>query len=96
MRYNKCICYSGDLIFYFDKKIESNLYPIYKCKICKYGFVFPYPSDKDLIEFYDDHDDYRKLTINKIIEEENFFPNSILDAKRICTSLTVLNCSSKL
>ena len=45
----KCICCESDKIELKGRKLG---YSIYKCKNCKFEFVFPLPENEELEAFY--------------------------------------------
>jgi len=80
------ICCDENLTFYFNKKNEYGNFPIFKCKKCNSGYVFPYPDDEILLDYYKNQI-YRNQDYKNIFNEERIFPNSSIDAKRIIKNL---------
>jgi len=42
--------------------LEKNEYKIYRCSACDFMYVNPYPSDNDIIDFYNNN--YRGIDVN--------------------------------
>ena len=91
---NKCICCSEKSSFYLEKKNEHGNFSIFRCKNCKSGFVHPYPDEEQLTNYYE-NDKYRNTSVNEIIEQENIFPNTTLDAERIIYNFNKFKNSSQ-
>ena len=91
----ECIFCSGKSNLFLIKKdrVSQKPYKIFVCDECKSGFVFPIPTEKKLQEFYQNAHTPRELQLKKmlpknalniLLEPERKFPNTTLDAKRIC------------
>tara|TARA_X000000950_G_scaffold272223_1_gene354441 strand:+ start:4433 stop:5362 length:930 start_codon:yes stop_codon:yes gene_type:complete len=94
----KCIFCSGKSNLFLIKKdrVSQNPYKIFVCEECKSGFVFQIPTEKKLQEFYQNAHTPRELQLKKmlpknalniLLEAERKFPNTTLDAKRICETV---------
>ena len=95
----KCIFCNGKSSLFVIKmdRVSKSPYEIFACHKCKSGFVFPIPNEKNLHDFYQNAHTPRELllkkmlpknALNMLLEAESEFPNTTLDAKRICETAT--------
>lgn len=83
---NKSICCKDEIIFYFNKKYKYKNFQVFRCKNCNSGYVHPYPKDEVLIDLYA-NENYKIKTCKDVIKDEEEFPNSSIDSKRIIENL---------
>lgn len=95
MKITKCIiCSTGRTHFNFTKKslFDDKYYDIFKCINCQSGFVYPVIKQEYLNDFYNSlanpiGGNIASLSIpdylEKIIESEHEYPNTIIDAVRL-------------
>lgn len=88
------ICGNEEAVFWYTKHsiTDSRSYHIYKCDVCNSGFVYPPPSDEYLKEYYNSEknthggslkDNDFNAHFRYILQSEEKYPNSTVDAKRI-------------
>jgi SAM-dependent methyltransferase len=93
------ICRNGRTRFWFEhvSRTDGRAYQLYKCNDCKSAHLHPYPTADYLIEFYVGGNRLSGATagnlddlLRDVLAEEVRFPNSVVDAERICTRLSAL------
>ncbi len=106
---NSCLfCNSNKIYHWLDHYCQKNgeKYPIFRCSHCASGFVFPIPSFEYLTAFYSTSElnSYQeklesqspKKNLKWAIEKEIEFPNSTIDAKKVCETLVSLETGKRL
>jgi SAM-dependent methyltransferase len=86
---NQCLaCHGERLGHWFEKKAAHGEYSLWKCRHCGSAFVLPRPSQEALDDFYaaegyrGDGEMSSSERMQRLLESENSYPNSSLDAAR--------------
>jgi len=99
-------CKTGTGRYWFSKISldDKKSYPIYICKNCKGGFVFPTPTSEYLSSYYASSTNSMEANLSKghidkqydqVLEEEKYYPNSTIDSTRIAANLKKMCMGNK-
>lgn len=89
LKFNRCPVCHGPQSKWRTKTISKVAYNIDRCKLCNYAFVNPRPSFDFLMNYYslsghaNGNSDSILQSVNALITQEERYPNSCLDARRI-------------
>lgn len=96
--YEYCPICSSSIFKWKIKETETESYRIDRCSLCGFAFVNPRPSIQFLMNYYSSYghehgvnDAEKNATIDSVMEAEKKFPNSTIDAKRIISTVNLLN-----
>jgi 2-polyprenyl-3-methyl-5-hydroxy-6-metoxy-1,4-benzoquinol methylase len=102
-RYDACVACGGSAIRYwrsksyaYSTKRHTEVFHIDRCGECGTGFLNPPPDDAALASIYEysGHGLSAPLDAREVIERENRFPNSTLDADRMVRKAMAFSTSS--
>jgi SAM-dependent methyltransferase len=96
--YPACPVCSAPAKLWRTKQEKADTYRIERCEQCAYGFVNPRPSAEFLTEFYSQvgHGERnREMTAESVLAQEERYPNSTLDAKRMLSVVKQLTGNRK-
>jgi len=88
--YHSCPICSSSICLWRVKRTSSANYRIDQCQQCGYAFVNPRPSLAYLMNYYSlsgHGEQHVNKSIEMVLEEEEQFPNSTIDAKRIVRTI---------
>src|SRR5215471_19534861 len=88
--YNSCPICSSAICLWRVKQSNDENYRIDRCQQCGYAFVNPRPSLTYLMNYYSlsgHGQQHVNKSIAMVLEEEEQFPNSTVDAKRIVRTI---------
>jgi 2-polyprenyl-3-methyl-5-hydroxy-6-metoxy-1,4-benzoquinol methylase len=99
-------CKIGKAKYWFLKTSidDKKSYPIYTCKNCKGGFVFPIPTSEYLSSYYASSTNSMEANLTKgdidrqyeqVLEDEKCYPNSTIDSTRIAANLKKMCIGNK-
>lgn len=99
-------CKSGRGRYWFSKTSldDNKSYPIYVCKNCKGGFVFPIPTSEYLSSYYASSANSMEANLSigdfdgqfeHVLQDEKCYPNSTIDAARIASNLKKMCLGNK-
>lgn len=78
---------------------DGRQYPVFKCSECSSAFVVPRPRAEYIEEYYANSDQYKSRTFQsrteietyqKVLQDEEDYPNAVLDATSIATRCRAL------
>ena len=79
----KCLFCRGEAVFYFEKRADQGIYPIFRCVSCHSAFTWPRPSTQDSLNIYRSKD-YSNVSMDRADElDRDYHPNSRGDSLRI-------------
>jgi 2-polyprenyl-3-methyl-5-hydroxy-6-metoxy-1,4-benzoquinol methylase/predicted RNA-binding Zn-ribbon protein involved in translation (DUF1610 family) len=96
-----CPACGSEQIRNWRRKVKQDIeYPIDACRICGFAWVNPRPTMDFINKYYANHGHVSLVnkigasepSVDSLLEQENIYPNSTVDAKRIVA--TILDLSS--
>jgi SAM-dependent methyltransferase len=80
---NCIFCKNIQVSYYFTKRNEHGEFPVFRCDSCKSAFIWPRPDHSEMRDFYINASNSNPSYEESVSSDLNYYPNSIIDAKRI-------------